>query len=261
MLLLVAGAGSARADQPLWEAGIGAAALRLPHYRGSSESHGWLLPVPYLVYRGQFLQADRDGARALLFDGERVDFDLSVSASPPTRSDDSRVRSGMPDLAPSVEIGPKFNLRLAQGRRWKLDLRVPLRAVVSLESRPRALGWTLQPVLNGDLRLGGYNLGLQAGPLWGDRRLHGEVYGVAPAYATPGRPAYAAAGGYAGWHATLAFSRRVGRLWWGGFLRHDSVRRAAFEASPLVTARQTMAMGLAVSWVCAVSDVRVADDR
>lgn len=261
LLLLATAAGAARADAPLWEAGMGAGLLQLPHYRGSSESHGWLLPVPYFVYRGEFLRADRDGARALLFSGQRVDVDLSLSASPPTKSNDSEARAGMPDLAPTFELGPKLNLRLAQGAGWKLDLRLPVRTVVTLESSPRAVGWNFEPVINGDFELGDFNLGLQAGALWGDRRLHGHLYDVAPEFATATRPAYAAPGGYAGWQATAGFSRRIGRLWLGGFVRHDSVAGAAFGASPLVQSRNNTALGFAMAWVFAVSDARVADER
>jgi len=260
-LLLAGTAVGARADEPLWELGLGAGWLRLPHYRGSNESHSWLLPVPYLVYRGKILRADRDGARAVLFDGERVDFDLSVAGSPPTKSQDNRARAGMPDLAPSFEIGPKLNLRLAQGKGWTVDLRVPVRAVVTLEARARVLGWNVEPLLNAGLEMGGYNVGLQAGPLWGDRRLHDHLYGVAPAYATAERPAYAARAGYGGWQATAGFSRRFDRLWLGAFVRHDSVARAAFEASPLVKSRHNTALGVAASWVFFRSEARVPDPR
>ncbi|MDO9074914.1 MAG: MipA/OmpV family protein [Rubrivivax sp.] len=260
-LLLAAMATGALADEPLWEAGFGAGWLRLPHYRGSDESHAWLLPVPYFVYRGKVLRADKDGARAVLFDGERVDFDLSVGGSPPTKSRDNRARAGMPDLAPSFEIGPKLNLRLAQGPGWKVDLRVPVRAVVTIESRARVLGWNIEPLINAGFELGGLNVGLQAGPLWGDRRLHQHLYGVAPLYATVDRPAYAARAGYGGWQATAGLSRRFDRLWLGAFVRHDSVARAAFEASPLVKSRHTTALGVAMSWVFATSEARVPDPR
>ena len=38
--------------RPLWELGLGVAALRLPDYRGSDQSSTYLLPLPYVVYRG-----------------------------------------------------------------------------------------------------------------------------------------------------------------------------------------------------------------
>lgn len=260
-LLLAAACVPAHADQPLWEAGLGLGVLSLPQYRGSSQSRTWLLPVPYAVYRGRILRADRDGARAMLFDGERFDFDLSLAAGPPTRSGDSVARRGMPDLAPTVEIGPKLNLMLGGGADWRLALRLPVRTVLALDGRPRSIGWSAAPVLNLDLALHGWDVGLQAGPIWGDRRLHAYYYGVPPELATPTRPAYTAGGGFAGWQATAGASRRFGRAWVGAFVRSDTVAGAAFERSPLVTQRQTWAGGVAVAWIFAVSDARVRDER
>ena len=43
-------------EQPLWELGLGVGALRVPHYRGSDQDHGWVLPVPYFVYNGEVLK-------------------------------------------------------------------------------------------------------------------------------------------------------------------------------------------------------------
>ncbi|MBC7942016.1 MAG: MipA/OmpV family protein, partial [Chitinophagaceae bacterium] len=205
--LALAGVGllidAAHADQPLWELGLGVGALRLPHYRGSDQSHSWLLPVPYAVYRGAFFKADRDGTRALLFNSERVKFDLSLAASAPTRSGDNEARRGMPDLAPTLEFGPNLNVTLARGNDWKFDLRVPVRAVFTLESRPESAGISASPHLNLDLKLSGWNLGLQGGPMWGDRRRHAYFYDVAPQFATATRPAYSARGGGAGWEGTV----------------------------------------------------------
>src|SRR6266568_3550534 len=92
---------AAAVERPLWELGLGAGVLELPHYRGSDQSHTWLLPVPYVVYRGKFLKADREGARAVLFESDRVDFDLSLAASAPVRSRDDDARQGMADLKPT----------------------------------------------------------------------------------------------------------------------------------------------------------------
>jgi MipA family protein len=242
------------AELPLWELGAGAGGLRLPHYRGSDRSQSWLLPVPFFVYRGEILKADRNGARALLLDTERIEVDISANASAPAKSDNDPAREGMPDLAPTLELGPKVNLTLARAADWKLDLRLPLRGATTLQRSPRFIGWTLSPVLNLDWHPGLADFGFQGGPIWGDRRYHRYFYSVAPAYATASRPAYEAPAGYAGWQATAAFSRRRGALWMGGYLRRDSVGGAAFESSPLVTSRQQWSVGFAVAWVFAASD-------
>ena len=99
-------------QRPLWELGIGVAGLRLPDYRGSDQSRGYVLPLPYIVYRGTWLKADRDGARALLFDSQRVKVDVSVAASTPTRSSDNSARAGMPNLPGTFELGPNLNITL-----------------------------------------------------------------------------------------------------------------------------------------------------
>ncbi|MCW5610838.1 MAG: MipA/OmpV family protein [Rubrivivax sp.] len=247
------------AGLPLWELGLGAGALSLPHYRGSDQSQQWLLPVPYAVYRGDILRADRDGARAVLLESERLDFDLSAGASAPAKSRDNRARSGMPDLAPTVEFGPNLNLTLARGAGWKLDLRLPVTASFTLGSDARSIGWAAAPNLNLDLQRDGWNVGLLAGPLFGSRAYHAYFYDVAPEYATAARPAYRARGGMAGWRVTGALSRRFGDLWLGAFVRADSLAGARFDDSPLVRRRQHLSAGLALSWIFKVSDARVAE--
>ena len=249
------------ADQPLWELGLGVGALRVPHYRGSDQSHDWLLPIPYLVYRGQIFRSDREGTRAVLLDSERLDLDLSLAGSPPTRNGDDRARSGMPDLAATLGLGPNLNLRLAKGAYWKLDLRVPLRAEFTLGSGARSIGWTGSPLLNLDLSAQGWNIGLQGSLQAATRRYHAYFYDVAPAYASAGRPAYAAPGGAAGWDVTASASRRLGDWWVAAYARLDSLAGARFDASPLVRQRQNTSFGLAASWVFKTSQTRVADAR
>lgn len=257
LLLATAGAQAAE-DKPLWELGVGAGVLQLPHYRGSDQSHTWLLPVPYIVYRGDIFKADRNGARALLVDVDRFSVDVSVSASTPTRSRDNVAREGMPDLKPTIEIGPNLNWTLGRGADWKLELRLPVRAAVTVASQPRVAGWITTPNLNLDLRSGPWNIGVLGGPVFGNRKLHGFFYDVAPAYATAARPAYQASGGYAGSTLTAALSQREGARWIGAFVKYDRLSGAAFEDSPLVRQRQQWSFGIAVSWVLAASEQRVS---
>jgi outer membrane scaffolding protein for murein synthesis (MipA/OmpV family) len=255
--VLAAAAPLARADQPLWEAGVGVGVLRLPHYRGSDQSHTWVLPVPYFVYRGEFLRADREGARAVLLDAERLDVDISLAATAPTRSRDNRARAGMPDLSPTFEIGPNVNYTLARGAQWRLQARAPVRAAFTLESGPDMIGWLATPNLNLDLRVQGWNVGVLTGPVFGTRRMNGYFYDVAPEFATASRPAYRAPGGYAGWRLVSGVSRRIGDFWLGAFVAGDSVDGARFDDSPLVRKRGTLAFGVALSWVFAQSGQRV----
>jgi len=261
--LCLLAAPAAAAELPLWELGAGIGAFALPDYRGSDEGRGYLLPVPYVVYRGKFLKADRHGIRGTLFDSDRLDLNLSVAASLPVDSSRNTARSGMPDLEPSLELGPSLEIALwrAQDRRDVLALRLPLRAAFTLEGSPRAIGWVATPQLNFDLAgrgaLSGWNLGMLAGPIYGSKRQHQYFYGVAPQFATASRPAYDAPGGYAGLQFIAAASRRFPRFWLGAFLRADTLRGAAFEASPLVKRDTYVAAGVGFAWVLGASAQRV----
>lgn len=263
---LAAGAPARAADKPLWEAGIGVAVLSLPAYRGSDQSRTRVLPAPYIVYRGDFLKADREGLRASLFDTDRIDLTVSVALSPPADSQDVRAREGMPDLRATFEIGPKLNLLLWQSanKARRLELQLPVRAVYTLQSRPDSQGWVAHPKLNLDLTdlpsFPGWNLGLQVGALYGSREQHQALYGVDAAYATAGRPAYRATGGYAGVQFLAGVSKRYRSHWVGAFVRVDSLSGASFADSPLVKSRQYVAGGVAVSWILGESSRRVPSD-
>lgn len=259
LLLATAAAPAAAVERPLWELGLGAAGLSLPHYRGAERSSRWLLPMPWAVYRGEVLRANRDGVKALLLDSDRLDFDLSLSATAPSRAADEPARAGMADLAGTLEFGPNVNLRLAHGAGWRLEARLPLRAAVTLESRAQGLGWSAMPNLNLDLAQGAWNIGAQFGLPWGSRRLHRHFYEVGAADATPARPAYAARGGRGGWQATLGVSRRDGDRWFGAFVRADSVAGAVFDDSPLVRRSRQFSVGVAYAWVLWQSDRLVSD--
>ena len=251
-------------SEPLWEFGLGVAAVRFPDYRGSDQNSTYVLPLPFVAYRGSFFRADRDGARAVLLAGSRVVVDISVSASVPSRSKNNDARQGMPNLPGTFEIGPNVNVELwkSADRRYSFDLRMPVREAVTLQASPKPFGATFSPNLAFDMKgvSDKWNIGMLAGPLFADRYYHQRLYGVSSEFAAPGRPAYDASGGYAGWRATAAFSRRLGNAWLGGFVRYDDMRGATFASSPLLRSDHVVTAGFGVSWIFAVSDKRVLVD-
>ncbi|MDB5841330.1 MAG: MipA/OmpV family protein [Herminiimonas sp.] len=240
---------------PLWEVGIGAAGIRLPDYRGSDETGAYLLPAPYVVYRGEYLKADRNGLRGTLFDSDRVEVSLSANATLPVNSKNNAARSGMDDLNPTIELGPTVSMNLWQSndRRLKLDFRTPVRTSITLESSPKQIGWVFAPNLNLDIKdpagFSGWNLGMLAGPLFSSRKYNDYFYSVSAADATAARRAYSARGGYSGSQFTMALSKRYARYWVGGFLRYDTLAGARFEDSPLVKKTNAVSAGFAITWV------------
>ena len=265
--LLFVTTSSAHAEQkPLWEAGLGVGGLLFDDYRGSDESNFYPVPIPYFVYRGRIVKADRDGVRGLLFDRRYAEINMSVNATTPVDSDDNAARRGMPDIKSTLELGPSFEWHVWKSvdERIKLDLRFPVRVPVTIEASPRAVGWIFSPRLNVDFidvaGRAGWDLGVSIGPMYADSKYHRYFYSVGPAYATAERSEYQADGGYSGSHLILSLSKRFPDYWVGAFMRYDSLAGAAFENSPLVKTKSSLFAGFGIAWMIGQSETLVESD-
>ena len=256
----------AHAEQrPLWEIGAGAGAINLPDYPGSDVRKTYVLPIPYVIYRGEYLRVDRNGLRGLFFESDRLELNLSLALALGGSSNDNPTRRGMPDLKPTAEAGPTVDLTLWQSpdEKIKVDFRMPVRAAITVESSPKRVGWLFSPNLQLALRdpagLQGWRIALDAGPVFNNRRYNAHFYSVAASEATAVRPAYSAPGGYAGSQIGLRASKRFARYWVGGFLRYDTLKGAVFQDSPLVRQQSAVTAGIAFAWVFGESSIMVAD--
>ena len=242
-------------EKPLWELGAGLGGAVVPDYPGSDESRSYVAPIPYIVYRGKYLKADRGGLRTPLFDRRYAELSLSLGGSVPVDNDDNDARRGLPDLKPTLEIGPRLELHAwrSQDERIKVDVGLPVRFPVTLESSPRSVGVVFEPRISVKLQdaagFAGWELGAAVGPSFADRKYHQYFYGIDPPFGTPERPAFAADGGYAGTSFRLNLSKRYPRLWVGGFVRYETLAGAAFEDSPLVRTKDSVSVGLGAAWI------------
>ena len=268
LALAALGAGSASAaERPLWEFGMGIGAVVFNDYRGASSMHAYPVPVPYFLYRGHILRADRDGLHGRFLNQRYVEFDISANATAPVFSRHSAPRAGMPNLDSTIELGPSliFHLWRADDERLRVDLRTPVRNAITLASPPRSIGWVFAPNISLDYRpsgrAAGWNLGVLGGPLYAQRRYHEYFYAVAPQYALPTRPAYEAPGGYAGTQLLVALSRRYANYWIGAYLRHDWLQGAVFTDSPLVQQRSYWSGGFGIVWMISASSRMVDSDE
>jgi len=244
------------AEKPLWEAGLGMAVLRMPDYRGSDEYRNYLLPFPYLVYRGDVLRVERERVSGRIFRTDRLLLDISLNGGVPVDSSDNADRQGMPDLDPTFEIGPSLSITLLENRqeRYALKLALPVRAVFSTDfSSVRREGWVFHPRLHfekADVIPGtGLNLGLSVGPMFADRNHHGYFYTVEPAYETPSRPRYDAGGGYSGSTATVGLNKALHPFIVSAFVSLDHLGGSVFEDSPLVKTQNSWMFVFYVGWI------------
>lgn len=254
---------AAEKERPLWEIGVGVGAFTFPSYRGSDQTNNFMIPVPLFTYHGDFFKADRHGIRGSFFDSDRVDLTVSLALSPPGNSEDIVARTGMPDIESTFEIGPQMDITLwrSENRARFVKILMPLRAAFTVEGSPRDVGWVFHPKFNMDITdipgMPEWNLGMLAGPVFGDKRQNAYYYTVKPEYATMARPAYEAGSGYAGMQYLISMSKRFPRFWVGAFARYDNLSGATFEDSPLVRQKDYFAGGIAVTWVIGESATRV----
>lgn len=239
-------------DLPLWEIGIGAAALSTPSYPGSDERENRLLPFPNIIYRGKILRADRSGINARLFSSDRAELDVGFAGALPSDSDDVDERAGMPDLGPLVEFGPRLKVRLADlDRTRRLRLELPLRAVIEARGGLHGRGYTFEPRLAYEMAGEGraWTLETNLSVVLGDRRINRHFYEVAPQYASATRPAYAADSGLLLTRLGLFGSRRLNqdvRVF--GYLRYESYKGSANRDSPLHVKDSGVSGGVGVMW-------------
>lgn len=251
-LILLLLAGNALAQQPLprLELGAGLLTLSSPHYRGSEESDVYLIPTPYIKYRGERLRVD-EGAQGVILESDNLLITLSANLSLPA-DDDTPEREGMDELETIIELGPSLNYRFHQLPRsaWWLDL--PLRFAYTLNSDLEHIGYVFQPRLSWRkpaTRLGEWKLRFNLGPLYSSDDHHAYFYSVEAADVTGSRPAFEADGGFSGFRTEFTYSKRIGKFWLGGFLRYDDLRDSEIDASPLVSETDSWMGGVALAWV------------
>lgn len=245
----------------VWEAGFGIGQIHAPFYRGAKQSTEYVVPIPFVRFRGKIFAADEDGIRGKIFDSNRLKLDMSLAGSVPVPKDTEGARLNMPRLDPIGEIGPalKYQLWDSLDRHHSVSLELPVRAVFSVGNPVlEHQGWSISPFINwlAQYRRNTilWRYSLSAGPLWADQKFHNYFYQVAPQYQTAERPTYNANSGYSGSRITLSVSRSSRNWFFGFFARADDISNASFEDSPLVETNHYFVMGFAAVWIFAHSE-------
>lgn len=247
---------------PLWEIGAVALGVSQQAYPGSDQNVGRGLALPYFVYRGKVLRADRGslGIRAM----KNPTFELDVGVAGAFGSDSSSIvaRKNMPNLGTLVELGPrlKWNLGSAPGGgAWRAEF--PLRAVFDLSDGAAHRGLSFEPELVYERRTqSGWRYNATLGAVIADQKLAATFYQVTPAQATLTRPTYSAQSGLINWRLGTSFSRSLSQDWrLFGFVRLDTVAGSANQNSPLVRQTTGASAGLGVAYTWKRSSERAGD--
>ena len=210
------GAGYAQTveEKPLVELGIFGAGGIFPDYPASAQSHFHALPLPYVIYRGEYLQLAPNSVRGLIVNSDRLTLDVSASGAFRS-SHDNAARVGMPGLDDMGQVGPQLDILLAHDAvDAKIDVELPVRAVFSTDFKSLAYrGVVTAPEIaytHANFMNSGGRLKFGFGPEFASARLMDYFYAVAPQFVIPGRPRYNAAGGYLGSRAELSYRYPIG---------------------------------------------------
>jgi outer membrane scaffolding protein for murein synthesis (MipA/OmpV family) len=247
---------STRERLPLYEYGIVGLAAHFPHYLGADEYQSYVFPLPYFVYRGEVLKADRDGVRTIFFRHQQWETDISLAGNPP--AGDNQARQGMEDLDALGEVGPALNYYLFdQGERDNLYFQATLRAAFSfdfeggVEVRHQGYVSDLSVIFHDSrlFRAQRLRFHLSSGIRFGDAGMHGYFYEVGEEDATVARPSYRAEGGYGGLQLSGSITRELtDSLALSCYGRWANLNGAVYEDSPLVATRNNAFLGLMLVW-------------
>lgn len=250
------------AGLPLWEVGAIAGALSTPAYPASSHQNRRVMALPYLIYRGDVLRADRGGLGARLVHSDRWELDVGFSGALPASSNEVELRRGMPDLGTLLEFGPRLKVRLAQpAADARVTLELPLRAALEFNGGVRQIGYALEPKLAYEREMvGDWRVKSAVSVLIGDQQLNQYFYGVPATYATATRPAFDAQSGLISTRLTVDGSKRLSPdLSLFAFARYDLHNGSANRASPLFAQDSGTSVGLALAWTLGRSSARASD--
>lgn len=186
---------------PKWEFGLGASAFYLNDYPGSDQQHLRWLPIPFVIYRGDFLHSDSQGKiHGLLLNSTEIDVDASIDGSFPVDDSQNYARRGMPGLDWMGEFGPRILVHVFKHPLVNIDLSLPARWVFSTDlTRVDDRGFDFNPEIKLRHRAlfdlnGAFTLFL--GGLWGTSQLTRYFYDVPAQFAIAGRPQYSSSAGF-----------------------------------------------------------------
>ncbi|HET8707982.1 MAG TPA: MipA/OmpV family protein [Pseudomonadales bacterium] len=236
--------------------GIGLSALQIPHYPGAAQNNHYVLPFPFIRVKSPKLEIERNELSGSLFKNERFKIGITLGGSVPVNSKNDTARKGMPDIDVGMEGGPSFSMIL-----WKpspehvLSFDVPVRKAVFFNKEkidPHGefalphLHYTYDVQVD---KFRSHSLEIELGAEYASEAYNRYFYDVAPAYATPERPAYGASGGRSAYRFAIGYGTTQKRWYYGAFAKYINLHDSVIADSPLVKQDHSLYAGVAVAYL------------
>ncbi len=261
------------------ELGVGALGGESPHYIGSNEYYRGWSPFPYLIARREDLEVGEVN-RAFLYNDHRLQLELGLglewpvwservdSPAPAGNSDPnahlihgkSWLRRGMPKHPLNLLVGLTASYHLGEHLYFTLPIRQGVGFIRSLPN----MGQTIALGASFDFfpRHSPHALVVESFTTYGNTQFNQLYYGVEPAYALAGRPAYDASAGLLYQSISVWGSFYLGKAFYlGVFVTRYDMRQSRLAQSPLVRSPLSESIGFAVIYKFFVSHKKVKIDK
>jgi MipA family protein len=252
---------AAQSKLPLWEAGVLGFHIHQLAYPGSDQQIGRSFVLPYFIYRGELLRAERDNVGLRAFKTDTLELDIGFAAALGSSDDDLKVRQGMADLGSLIEAGPRLRWKLHQydnGTSIRADF--PLRAVLDLSDSLNYSGISFEPTLFAEhISADNSFYRVSVSALIGNETLTDYFYQVKADEVMANRPQFDAKGGLMTLRSSVSVAKRWSSKWRSfGFARYEWLQGAVNANSPLVVKQGGWSFGVGLTYIWAVSDVTVS---
>lgn len=230
--------------------GLGISVLSAPAYIGSNKQNLYVVPFPYIEYRGKYFNIDKDKIYNELYNTEKTKVEISLRGMLPVDSRNT-AREGMPDLDAIIEIGPKIIYNLFSKDDMKIDLELPIRANFSIgDSLFDYQGYFSSFDLKYENSIfDNYKISFISGLGYSNKKINNYYYEVESKYVNENRREYHSSSGYSDFHNSLSITKKDKSFWYGGFIKHYYIDGAVYKESPLVETDNALFLGIASSYL------------
>lgn len=251
VLALASGISQAKSRLDL---GVGLGYTQIPHYIGAAQKHQYLIPYPYVYYKSDKIEFNRNALNASLWQHEKWLVDWSASGNLALDSDDNQLRKDMDDLAWVLEFGPALRY-FWLGDKESDDSFSAIFAIrhgigfdkLDLEH----VGFLFEPGLRYQAHYQVSNWQLKLTASWqlvyADQNYNSYYYSVGADQVTENRGFYQADSGLNSQRLSLGLTASQGDWWYGAFLRYNDLASSSVKDSPLVAKERDWMVGLAAT--------------
>ncbi|MCP4001163.1 MAG: MipA/OmpV family protein [Gammaproteobacteria bacterium] len=242
-------------EKPLWEIALAGYSRYGPAYPASEEYQFDVVPLPFPIYRGEFLRVGDDKDKPVttrIFRRDRIKLDLDFGLNLPVDSKDIDIREDMPDLDLLLEAGPELEFQFVESLPGDFFLALQTRVALSfdgLDTTWRGMIYSTEFKYTLPFNDEKTKLNIRLAPEFASNDYMDYFYGVKPEFATANRPAYKASAGYLGTYLRFTIGHEINKK----FEIRSGIRGGFYQGaknsdSPLFTTDNTGEVFFAFLW-------------